>query len=214
MLEYIKAQAKTNDTIISNHFSSDELTRFSKSDYRWAANRTKPFKSLKIKKGEIYQFDFGKNYPPEMSYEHRGLVIGVKQRLLYVLPIFTYLPSKHPNVYHPIDSPNSKSDYFLLKSCDYPFITHDSVLKLNDIRTISVNRLLYQHTGTISPSSDTYKIIENLVQHKYFPDLMFQLNQLKQDLSTFNTLISEKEHTIELLSYENEQIKQQLTSNS
>lgn len=23
-----------------------------------------------------------------MSYEHRGLVIGVKQKLLYVLPIF------------------------------------------------------------------------------------------------------------------------------
>ena len=27
-----------------------------------------------------------------MSYEHRGLVIGAKQKLLYVLPIFSYDP--------------------------------------------------------------------------------------------------------------------------
>ena len=31
------------------------------------------------KKGEIYQIKFDKNYQPEMSYEHRGLVIGVKK---------------------------------------------------------------------------------------------------------------------------------------
>lgn len=48
-----------------------------------------------------------------MSYEHRGLVIGVKQKLLYVLPIFSYDPLKHPDVYHPIDHPDSKSDMFL-----------------------------------------------------------------------------------------------------
>lgn len=55
----------------------------------------------KLKKGEIYQFEFGKNYKPEMSYEHRGLVIGVKQKLLYVLPIFSYDPAKHPDVSPP-----------------------------------------------------------------------------------------------------------------
>ena len=49
--------------------------------------------------------EFGKNYKPEMSYEHRGLVIGVKQKLLYVLPIFSYDPAKHPDVYHLADNP-------------------------------------------------------------------------------------------------------------
>lgn len=88
MREYLLTQNKTNETIIQNTFSPDELERFSKSDYRWAENRTKSFRYVTAKKGEIYQFEFGKNYIPEMSYEHRGLIIGVKQKLLYVLPIF------------------------------------------------------------------------------------------------------------------------------
>ena len=91
MKEYLKAQSKTNEIIVGNTISSDELDRFSKSDFRWADNRKKSFRQRSVKKGEIYQFEFGKNYIPEMSYEHRGLVIGVKQKLLYVLPIFSYL---------------------------------------------------------------------------------------------------------------------------
>ena len=38
MNEYLKAQNKTNESIINLHFSEDELARFSKSDYRWAEN--------------------------------------------------------------------------------------------------------------------------------------------------------------------------------
>ncbi len=116
MKEYLKAQNVTNEKIIMNAFSADELDRFSKSDFRWADNRNKPFRPKIIKQGEIYQFEFGKNYIPEMSYEHRGLVIGVKQKLLYVLPIFSYNPHRHVDVYHPIDFPDSQSNLFLLKS--------------------------------------------------------------------------------------------------
>lgn len=115
-----------------------------------------------------------------MSYEHRGLVIGVKQKLLYVLPIFSYDPAKHPDVYHPTDNPDFKSDIFLLKSSEFPFINHDSVLKLNDIRTVSINRILYQQNDIISPSSDTYKQIEQLVLQKYFPSFYYDYNQLQQ----------------------------------
>lgn len=82
MNEYLISQNKTNETVISNNFNNDELKRFSKSDYRLAENRTKHFRHRVVKKGEIYQFEFGKNYKPEMSYEHRGLVIGIKQKLL------------------------------------------------------------------------------------------------------------------------------------
>lgn len=79
MNEYLRAQNKTNEAVITNAFNSDELNRFSKADFRWADNRTKQFRHRTVKKGEIYQFEFGKNYKPEMSYEHRGLVIGVKK---------------------------------------------------------------------------------------------------------------------------------------
>lgn len=185
MKEYIKAQNKTNDVVISNAFSTDELDRFSKSDYRWADNRSKQYRHRQVKKGGIYQFEFGKNFQPEMSYEHRGLVIGVKQRLLYVLPIFSYNPAKHQDVYHPVDFPDSTSDMFLLKNSDFSFISHDSVLKLNDIRTVSVNRILYQQPGAIPLSSDTYKkwkiwFYRNISQASYMSTHKWSKNYLSQ----------------------------------
>ncbi|MCM1044341.1 MAG: hypothetical protein NC417_02415 [Candidatus Gastranaerophilales bacterium] len=207
MKEYLKAQNKTNETVLRNVYSPDELSRFSKSDYRWADNRAKPFRHKAVKKGEIYQFEFGKNYIPEMSYEHRGLVIGVKQKLLYVLPIFSYDPLKHPDVYHPIDQPDSKSDMFLLKNSEFSFITHDSVLKLNDIRTASVNRILYQQSGRIPPSSDTYKQIEKLVLQKYFPSFYYDYEQNLQAVASLNEQLKEAADHNNILKAENKQLK-------
>ena len=51
MNEYLKAQIKTNEIIIGNNFTSNELDRFSASDFRWADNRTKQFRHRKVKKG-------------------------------------------------------------------------------------------------------------------------------------------------------------------
>ena len=125
-----------------------------------------------------------------MSYEHRGLVIGVKQKLLYVLPIFSYDPHKHSDVYHPVDFPTSKSNMFLLKNSEFSFISHDSILKLNDIRTVSINRILYQQTGRIDPSSDTYKKIESLALQKYFPSFFHDYEISKKALDSLNDQIS------------------------
>ncbi len=210
MKEYLKAQSKTTDAVISDTFSTDELERFSKSDYRWADNRTKQYRHAPVKKGEIYQFEFGKNFHPEMSYEHRGLVIGIKQKLLYVLPIFSYNSFKHTDVYHPLDFPNSKSDMYLLKSSDFSFINHDSILKLNDIRTVSVNRILYQHKGTIPLSSDTYKNIEKLVLQKYFPSFMYDYTETKAKISDSEATLREKEKELAAITSENEKLKKQI----
>lgn len=210
MKEYLKAQNRTNETILGNAYSSDELDRFSKSDYRWANNRAKPFRHKNVKKGEIYQFEFGKNYIPEMSYEHRGLVIGVKKKLLYVLPIFSYDPHKHPDVYHPIDHPGSRSDMFLLKNSEFSFISHDSLLKLNDIRTVSVNRILYQHSGQIVTTSATYKQIEKLVLQKYFPGFYYDFEQNLQELTSLNEQLKEAVENKNILEAENEQFKTKL----
>lgn len=208
MKEYLKAQNKTNEIIIGSIFSSDELERFSKSDFRWAANRTKPFRHRTVKKGEIYQFEFGKNFIPEMSYEHRGLVIGVKKKLLYVLPISSYIQNKHPDVYHPIDYPTSKSDMFLLKQSDFSFITHDSVLKLNDIRTVSINRILYQQNGRILPTSDTYKEIEKLVLLKYFPSFYHDFEQNIQTITSLSEQTKKMEEEKNILISENKKLQE------
>jgi hypothetical protein len=181
--EYLKAQKKTNEIILANNFTSSELDRFSASDFRWADNRTKQFRHRAVRKGEIYQFEFGKNYKPEMSYEHRGLVIGVKQKLCYVLPIFSYNPAKHLDVYHPTDNPASKSDLFLLKSDEFSFIAHDS---------------------------DTYKQIERLTFQKYFPSLYYDFNQLLQKVDSLEEQQQKSNVVLKDLTTENEELKKQI----
>ncbi len=145
-----------------------------------------------------------------MSYEHRGLVIGVKQRLLYVLPIFSYDPKKHTDVYHPVDFPASKSDLFLLKNSDFPFISHDSVLKLNDIKTVSINRILYQQSGRIDPASDTYKQIESLALIKYFPDFFYDYEKNKKSIESLNNQIAVLADNKKNLEKENEKFKAEI----
>ena len=145
-----------------------------------------------------------------MSYEHRGLVIGVKKKSLYVLPIFSYDPAKHPDVYHPTDNPASKSDMFLLKASEFSFINHDSVLKLNDIRTVSINRILYQQNGIIAPVSDTYKQIEQLVLQKYFSDFYYDYNQLQQKAISLEKQQKENDTALKELTSENEELNKQI----
>lgn len=42
MKEYLRAVNKTNEVILKDKFiSTNELERFSKSDYRWASNKEK-----------------------------------------------------------------------------------------------------------------------------------------------------------------------------
>ena len=209
---YLQAQNRTNEAILSAQFTPDELQRFSKSDIRWVDGRRKNFTQKGVKKGEVYQFEFGKNYIPEMSYEHRGLVLGVKQRLLYVLPIFTYDSGKHKEVYHPVDFPSSRSDLFLLKSSEYAFITHDSVLKLNDLRTVSINRILYQQNGRIAPNSDTFRIIETLVLKKYFPSFLYDNEKCTMQRDELSEELAEYQSKLKCLESENQQLQDQILS--
>lgn len=208
MREYIRNITKTNDLILNGTLGNDEINRFSKADYRWADNKRKSFQTRKIKKGEIYQFEFGKNFVPEMSYEHRGLVIGVNKKLLYVLPIFSYDPQKHPDVYHPVDNNISKSDLYLLKKTDYSFIQHDSVMKLNDIRTLSINRILYhQKDGRIDINSSEYKAIEELVLNKYFPSFLHELRTYISDKEQLEVINGKQEQQIVVLENKLEELE-------
>lgn len=182
-----------------NETNPKEIDRFAESEIYWTRNKNKKLhKRANIKKGDVCQFEFGKNFPPEMSYEHRGLVIGNSENiLLYVLPIFSYnedIPL-HQEAYHPIDNPdNPKSNYYLLKPEEFSFIKHKSLLKLNDIRTVSVSRIKYKQTkGKIDINSDTYKNIEKLVLEKYFSNFAYQYKQLEEENKQLKIELQEKE---------------------
>lgn len=180
MRDYIRSVHETTKLILNKVIDATEIERFSKSDTRWAKWRNKDFnRKAKYKKGTVYQIDFGKNFVPEMSYEHRGLVIGTNKQLLYVLPIYTYRSSKHYDIYHPENNP--KGNHYLLKASDYQFIKHDSLLKLNDLRTISTKRIIYeQKDGVIDSNSPEFKTILELVATKYFPTIMHEFKNLQQ----------------------------------
>lgn len=199
MEKYIKSITALNTLSLTNT-NKGEIDRYAESDIFWATNKNKQLLHRQVKKGNIYQFEFGKNFIPEMSYEHRGLVIGVSGKLIYVLPICSYNAkiSEHKNAYHPVDNPTSKSNYFLLKGNEYTFLTHDSVLKLNDIRTVSIARIKYkQENGYIDPSSSTYKSIERLVFSKYFFDYSFSYDKLTEENQGLNTELSETRDKLE-----------------
>ena len=93
----------------------------------------------------------------------------------------------------------------------FSFISHDSILKLNDLRTISINRILYQQSGRIDPSSDTYKTIESLTIQKYFPCFIHDYKNNIKTLDSLNhqvlTLVEEKKN----LETEIEKLKSELT---
>ena len=165
---FLRAISKTIDLFTTGKIGNDEAERIGKSDYWWACGKHKNYYSRVISKGDVYQFDFGKNLEPEMSYEHRGLVIGKSGQLVYVLPIFSYISGKHNDIYNPKTNPKGK--LYLLESRTYAFLKHDSVLKLNDIRTVSTKRIMYQQTnGHINIKTDAYAEIEELAFSHYFP---------------------------------------------
>lgn len=193
MKKYIKSLTALNTLSLTNP-NQDEIDRYAESDIFWAANKNRPIPNRQVRKGNIYQFEFGKNYIPEMSYEHRGLVIGVSGKLLYVLPICSYQPriDAHRNAYHPRDNPESKSHFFLLKGEEFPFLSHDSVLKLNDLRSVSFLRIKYkQDHGFIDPHSETYQAIEHLVFTKYFFNYSYAYDKLQEENQSLKTQLSQ-----------------------
>lgn len=197
MKKYIKSISALNELTLSLKDPS-EAERYAESDLFWAASKRKSIPDRTVKKGEVYQFEFGKNLPPEMSYEHRGLVIGLSGKLLYVLPIYSYnskIPG-HQNAIHPTDNPNGRSNFFLLKESEFEFLTHDSVLKLNDLRSLSFSRIKYrQNSGLIPPSSDTYRLIEYHAFSRHFPTYSYEYNQLKEQNKQLRASLAEAEAT-------------------
>lgn len=182
MHPFDKAVNAVKEMVSKGDIDSSEYIRLGLSDYRWTVFRKRNLVNFKIHKGSVYQFDFGKNPVPEMSYEHRGLVIGKNKSILYVLPISTYRKSSHDaDLYDPSSAKGQRGNLYLIKASDHSFIKHDSVLKLDDLRCVSTKRILYrQHDGKIPTSSDEYKEIEILAFSRLFPQFHYELMNYRE----------------------------------
>lgn len=127
------------------------------------------------KKGDVYKIEFGLAYEPELAYEHRGIIIGKRNNLYYVLPITTYNHKKHKNVYHPTLFPNGNKDYYLLKGTEYPgLLDHDSVIKCYDLKTVSYKRFV----GKVGVIAEPYlRLITKCAYKNIFPTIDYETQQ-------------------------------------
>ncbi|MBO4748943.1 MAG: hypothetical protein J5546_01360, partial [Lachnospiraceae bacterium] len=76
-----------------------------------------------------------------------------------------------------------------------------------DIRTVSVNRILYQHNCRIDPTSESYMLIESLSLRKYFPGFYHEyeknaraVEELTQQVIALTEEKEKQEATIKQLS--------------
>lgn len=150
------------------HYSKELLLNF---DY-----------SVSYKIGDVCWVEFGNNLIPEMSYSHMAVVMKRFGKLYYVLPITTFDRSKPlmADAYHPVDNPTGKKEYYFMKGIKYSFLSHDSVIKLSDLKSISVKRIKTR-CGSI-PSND-FDVLENIIFKKLFPSEDRQMNILLKENS-------------------------------
>lgn len=192
MHNFDRSIIETRALVKNGVISAPEFARLGLSDLHWALARKNKLRSRNVKKGDVFQFDFGKNSIPEMSYEHRGLVIGSTKNLLYVLPIFSYKEALHKKDLYGDSTPKGKrGTLFFLSAAEHAFLTHDSVLKLDDMRSVSVKRILYkQPNGRMDIASESFKELEAQVFARYFPSFYFELLSLRKENSEIKAELS------------------------
>lgn len=169
---------------INDSKTEKNLKRISASEEFWLTSDTInfPFAS-NFKKGNVLLLEFGKNIKPELSFIHMGIVINAKGKYLYVLPITTYSVNNpgHRHAYHPLKNNNNYcKEFALMEKSEFSFLDHDSVLKLNDLRTISTKRFI-RNIAYIDTHSDFYKNILNLSFSQIYPSLYTEIYNLKTE---------------------------------
>lgn len=146
------------------------------------AKRTGFSYKTKIRKGDVCRIDLGFNVEPEMSYQHMCIIFGKHNHLYQVCPITTLNPSNkfHRNAFHPIHNKLGNKNFYLLKQIDFPmFLAHDSVLKCEDIRSISEKRILSNITNISSHT--LYKSIIDCIHYINFPEFNYEIDFLKEE---------------------------------
>ena len=139
---------------------------------------------VKPKAGDFYWIEYGNNLDPEMSYEHIGLIIKVKNNLLHTIPITTPKNTNkfHQNAFHSMDNPSGNTLFLKLNKVDFPFLKHDSVAKVSEIKSVSKKRLR-QKLYHMDISNPLIKEIVDFAHKNLFDDHDYLMNALKRDNS-------------------------------
>ena len=177
-------------------YDTKNINQINNAITKWT-NSHKNIKIHSYKPGDIYKIEFGLAYEPEMGFEHRAVILGKSDKLYYVVPITTYNKNNplYSNAYHPIENPNGNKKYYLIKQSEYPrFLDHDSIIKCNDIKTVSYKRFANKKLGYIE--SDDFEEILNTIYQNVFITIDYKT---KQQMKLYEDKINELEEQNKLL---------------
>lgn len=193
---FIKAFSKISDYFVNSpSVNPDTAKRMANSFFTYANKlRISYVYGTKFNAGDICRVELGANIEPEMSYQHMCVVLGKKGHLYYVVPITSKNPlnSFHTNAFHPTDNPSGKKNFILLKQTEYStFLSHDSVVKCEDLKSVSEKRMTSKIDNIFA--KPIYQEIRNAVMLMIFPSEQREHDRLKKEVSLYKLKLFIKE---------------------
>jgi hypothetical protein len=180
--------------------SQHELGLYVKSLDTWLNKRNKNNKCDEdVKIGDIFMIDWNINYKPELSYFHPGLIIGLSNEMVLVIPT----SSKEKTIdqaYHPII--NSTGDWFNRKVDKSDGFDEECVLLLDNLKSISKTRLLNkvgQLTCDLKTNDVLYQEIKNTLIENLFPHEFNMYIDMKNELER-------EKHAKAMIQHENDRL--------
>ena len=179
---------------IGSKMSMVEMARFTNSIDHWIKNRPANKKSRHCSEGTIIEAEFGLTYKTETPYRHSALVIKEYPNKVIVIPS-TSKSDYWDNAFHPLSNPNGNKEYFRVTTTDG--FDHNCVLVMNDLKTISKNRIISTCGRMDALSEDcVYKQIRKLLLNDIFSE---EVNEYEDRISTLKSNIQNNKEKIQSL---------------
>lgn len=200
--QYVYLMQRMSSLFLSDRIIDKERKNIIETLLHWLQNRQRSYETLAdVKIGDVYLFSFGLNSLPTMAYYHMGIVIAKTKKYLYVLPITFYNDKFHKNAYHHTLKNEYINEYHLMKSEDFVFLEHDSVVKTMDIRCVSGLDIIGEKLGNVDSHSQFFLDIYEVGFATIFCDYRYQLykmnnvfkKQLEEELLCENITIQKGE---------------------
>lgn len=179
---------------IGSKMSMVEMARFTNSIDHWIKNRPANKKSRHCSEGTIIEAEFGLTYKTETPYRHSALVIKEYPNKVIVIPS-TSKSDYWDHAFHPLSNPNGNKEYFRVTTTDG--FDHNCVLVMNDLKTISKNRIISTCGRMDTLSEDCiYKQIRKLLLNDIFSE---EVNEYEDRISTLKSNIQNNKEKIQSL---------------
>ncbi|MEG1461567.1 hypothetical protein [Anaerorhabdus sp.] len=147
-IKYIKAKREFAKSVDEKNYEGNLI-----SEANWLLrNQMTSCEPLgfEIRQGDICYIDFGQAYLNEIGFQHFGLILSIKQKKAFVVPM-TSNETQFRTAYDEIDNPTGKKH--LMRIGCLPGMAKPSVLFLNDCKYINTARIIdvKAHLSITSP---------------------------------------------------------------